>query len=59
MTTEYNCSCHIDGKTYELLTLNCPLLSQALEQFEDYVLTCGGEWEFIDGMITDRVEVEE
>lgn len=58
MTTEYKCSCHIDGKTYTLVTMNCPLLSQALKQFEDYVLSEGGEWEFIDGLVMDRVEVE-
>lgn len=59
MTTEYYCSCHINGKTYELLTMNCPLLSQALKQFEDYVLSEGGEWEFIDALVMDKVEVEE
>lgn len=58
MTTEYNCSCHIDGKTYNLVTMNCPLLSQAQDQFEHYVLSEGGEWEFVDGLVMDKVEVE-
>lgn len=57
--TEFQCSCHIEGKTYNLLTVGCVLTSQALNQFRGYVESEGGEFELADGLIIDKLEVEE
>lgn len=56
--TEYNCSCHIDGNTYEIMTCGAPLFSQAYYQFNQYVKSKGGDLELADGLAFDKVEVE-
>ena len=56
--TEFQCSCHIEGESYSLLTVGCVITSQALTQFRGYVESEGGEFELAEGLIIDKVEVE-
>ena len=55
--TEYNCSCHIDGKTYELLTCGAVTTHDAIEQLANSVADEGGEFIRVDGLIIDLIEV--
>ena len=56
--TEYNCSCHIDGKTYELLTCGATTTHDAISQLEEYVTAEGGDFTRVDGLSIDLIEVE-
>jgi|TARA_R110000823_G_scaffold117584_1_gene241158 hypothetical protein len=56
--TEYNCTCHIDGKTYTLLTVGAITTQQAMLQFNDSVTDEGGDFTRVDGLTLDLIEVE-
>jgi hypothetical protein len=57
MRSEYNCSCHIDGITYSMQTVNCKSPAGAFIQFSVYVTKQGGNWDLLDGLVLDLVEV--
>ena len=60
MTTEYQCSAiSDDGKTYELLTLNAPLLTLAAEQFYAYIIEEDGEPETLAGVVYNAVWIDD
>jgi|GEM_PF-6445074 len=56
--TEYNCSCHIDGVTYKLLTCGAITTQQAIQQLEDCVTDEGGDFARVDGLIIDLIDIE-
>jgi len=56
--TEYQCSCHIDGKTYELLTCGATTTYDAISQFAEYVSSEGGDFTRVDGLSIDLIDVE-
>ncbi len=56
--TEYNCSCHIDGKTYEILTCGAITTYDAISQLGDYVIKSGGDFTRVDGLSIDLIDVE-
>ena len=56
--TEYMCSCHINGKTYELLTCGAITTHDTISQFGDYVKAEGGDFSRVDGLSIDLIEVE-
>ena len=55
--TEYMCSCHVGGKTYELLTCGAITTWDALTQFAEYVEAEGGSVGRVDGLVMDLIEV--
>lgn len=55
--TEYNCSCHINGITYNLLTCAAITTHDAIMQLGEYVTTNGGDFSRVDGLVIDLVEV--
>ena len=55
--TEYQCSCHVDGKTYNLLTCAAITTHDAISQFSEYVTDEGGDFTRLDGLIMDLIEV--
>ena len=56
--TEYQCSCHVDGKTYEILTCGAITTHDAITQFAEYVEACKGDFTRVDGLSIDLIEVE-
>ena len=56
--TEYMCSCHVDGKTYDLLTCGAITTHDAISQFAEYVKVEGGDFTRVDGLAMDLIEVE-
>ena len=56
--TEYQCSCHVDGKTYEILTCGAITTQDAIAQFTMYVYSLGGDFTRVDGLSIDLIEVE-
>jgi hypothetical protein len=56
--TEYNCSCHVNGRTYELLTCAAITTHDAISQLGDYVTAEGGDFTRVDGLVIDLIEVE-
>ena len=56
--TEFRCSCHIDNKIYEFETLGAVILSHALTQFRAYIEAEGAEWEMVEGLALDKIDVE-
>lgn len=57
--TEFQCSCHIEGESYSLLTCGAVTTTQAFEQFRDYIESeLIVPFDIADGLIIDRVEVE-
>ena len=55
--TEYKCSCHINGKSYEFETLAAVTVWQALEQFSGYLVAEGSSLARVDGLVMDLIEV--
>ena len=58
MKSEYNCSCHIDGISYSMQTKNCIGTFNAMQQLNDHVKSEGGNFNQVDGLNFDLVEVE-
>ena len=56
--TEYMCSCHIEGKTYELLTCGAITTWDAMTQFAMYVDALAGDFTRVDGLSIDLIDVE-
>ena len=56
--TEYQCSCHINGKTYKLLTCGAITTFDAISQLSDAVVNDGGDFSRVDGLVIDLIEVE-
>lgn len=56
--TEFQCSCHIEGKDYELLTCGATTPMWAICQFINYLQTLDKEFDHLDGLVIDRVEVD-
>ena len=56
--TEYNCSCHVDGKSYDFQTLGAVTIWQALEQFSDLLISEGASLARVDGLTLDLIEIE-
>ena len=60
MTTEYQCSAIGEDNTiYELLTCNAPLYTQAVEQFNSYIIDQGGEPETLQGVVFNAIEIDD
>ena len=57
--TEFKCSCHIENKSIQFETMAAVTATQAFEQFRDYIERSNLEFELLDGLIIDRVEVDE
>ena len=54
---EYNCSCHIDGSSYSIQTVKCISTFNAIQQLKEYVKASGGNFNLVDGLSIDLVEV--
>ena len=60
--TEYQCSCHINTKSYSLLTCGASTVTQAMQDFKHYVDSKFPDkehsmFEQADGLIIDKVDV--
>jgi hypothetical protein len=60
--TEYQCSCHINGKSYSLLTCGASTVTHAMQDFKHYIdVEFSDEehslFELADGLTIDKVEV--
>jgi len=56
--SEYKCSCHISGITYDMTTVECKNIYDAFSQFTYYVNSKGGSIEVADGLVMDLIEVD-
>ena len=54
---EYNCSCHIDGQSYSMQTLHSTGTFNAIQQLKEYVKSRGGNFNLVDGLSIDLVEI--
>ncbi|URC15437.1 hypothetical protein JLT2_69 [Paraglaciecola Antarctic JLT virus 2] len=54
---EYNCSCHIDGQSYSMQTVKCISTFNAMQQLKEHVKIKGGNFNLVDGLSLDLVEV--
>ena len=56
---EYKCSCHVNNKSYDFLTLGCSTMTQAFSQFGSWLFdNYRVHIELADGLVIDKVEDE-
>ena len=59
MTTEFVCSALSEnGEVFELETCAACIVTQAIEQFRNYVHSAGGEWTSLVTLSLTAIEVE-